>query len=718
MYTLIFMITAFAGMTAAAIDELPLIENSREFRRFEGLVLARDEKTVLRKLRGETTRTYVRQSEVPKVLADAIVAAEDRRFYSHGGVDPKGIARALVADLRAGSVEQGGSTITQQMVKNSYVGPDRTLARKTREGLLAVVVDARWSKQRILAAYMNTAYFGAGAYGVHDASRLYFGVKPKRLTLDQAAMLAALLPAPNEYNPVVAPGVALEKRNTVLATMVELDLISDRKQRAAAAMPVPSAESILSRRLPDELAPHFVDDVVGRLIERYGLVRTLGDGLRVTTTLDAPMQRAAVIAAREIDDTGLSVAIVAIDPRTGEVRALASAGPASKLTFDVASQGKRQPGSAFKPFALAAAYEAGYTPKTPVLSAPFRRNFDGTRYKVTNDSGTYAGRIPLEEALWQSDNTVFARVADNVGIREVVRIARDAGVRSPIDEVPATVLGGLRFGVSPEEMAGAYTAFAAHGIRRVDESGRAPRIVRVTNRGGDELESPLRAQQRKVPRLVADMVTDTMQGVISQGTGQRADIGRSAAGKTGTTDRNVDAWFIGYTPDLVTAVWVGHPEGSIPMRTEFEGGPVSGGTFPAQVWASFMTEALKGTPKHRFRLREPRYVEVVVDRDTRLRADSWCRRSEKQRFIAGTEPTEFSRDCPNRQRNAPDVVGMTESESTELLKSEGFKYEVREIIGDESQTGNVVNQEPEAGEQIDRNASVRLFVGARTRFDD
>lgn len=710
------MLGAVAGGVTAAIPELPQIEGSEEFRRVEGLVYARDGRTVLRRLRAPTSRRYAQQGDIPEVLIDAVVAAEDRRFFEHSGIDPRGVLRAAVADLQARAVVQGGSTITQQLVKNAYVGSDQSIARKSREAALAMALETRWSKRRILTAYLNTAYFGRGHYGIRNAARGYFGVEPRALTTNQAAVLAGSLRAPEIARPDGEPRVVRRRRNEVLSAMLETGALEPAAARRARSAPLPSARRGQRDARAGELAPHFTDDVVAGLVRRLGANRTFGGGIRVRTTIDPRMQTAANSALQTIGGTGLSAALVAIDVRSGEVMAMTVGGQAGRNVFNVASSGRRQPGSAFKPFTLAAAYATGMSPDAELRSAPFSSTVDGTPWRVTNASGTYAGDVSIEAATWTSDNTVYARLSEQIGIEATVRMARTAGIASPVDRVPAAVLGGLRRGVTPLELAHAYATFARRGVRRGDTDLRPRDVLRVSDPRAGALPADKRSSTRALPAPVADLVTQTLTGVIERGTGTRAAIGRPAAGKTGTTENYADAWFVGYTPELVAAVWVGNASGSVPMRSEYQGGPVTGGTWPAVIWSQFMRDALDGTPERPFAANKLEYVTVLIDPGTRLLADEWCTGAVPQRFLAGTQPTERSKTCIDGERPLPAVVGMALTEALELLGAEGFETETREVAtSDPAQQGIVTAQVPPAGTNVRRDRPVRLLVGTSAR---
>ncbi len=651
---------------------------------------------------------------MPDQLADAVVAAEDRRFYEHSGIDVRGIARAARADLRSRSTAEGGSTITQQVVKNTYVGPERSLARKSREAILAVALETRWSKQRILTTYLNTAYFGSGFYGVADASSGYFGVPVAKLTLAQSALLGGLLRAPEVNSPYRAPAMARAARARVLAAMVDLGTITKAQAQRAERAPIPAPRASSSQSSSRELAPHVSDMIVGDLIDRYGVNRALGGGLRVRTTIDATLQREATESLQRATDVGLDAAIVSIDPKTGELRAAAQAGTGARGAFDVAFDGHRQPGSAFKPFMLAAAYEHGYTPTTPVVSAPFSKQYPGGAFVVTNGGG-YAGTTTLEHATWNSDNTVYARLQDQLGIASAIRMAKAAGIRSRMDPVPALVLGALPQGTTPVELAHAYATFAAHGVRTSLADGGGPRYVSwVTEPGGAERWRPTTTRRHMIDRGVADQVTATLEGVVEHGTGTGAAIGRPVAGKTGTTEEYRDAWFVGYTPDLVTAVWVGHVRGGVPMNTENDGGPVMGGSIPASIWRSFMSSALDGSPVHDFDLHEPEYVTVSIDSKSGLLAGPWCAGAISARFVKGKQPTKTSTTCIEHDRPLPDLVGLSVDDARSLLAEQSFEVTPKlekQLVSRADLHDVVLRQSPAAGVRVFRDEPISLVVG-------
>jgi penicillin-binding protein 1A len=715
LYGTVLAVGMWAGLVTSAVTKLDELEAKATKRDVAGVVLARDNHTILRSLRAPTSRTYLETEDLPPLLTHATVAAEDRRFFEHSGIDVRGLARAALVDLRARHAREGGSTITQQMVKNTYVGPKQTIARKTREALFAVALETRWPKERILTTYLNTAYFGNGIYGIVDASRGYFGVYPKALTPPQAALLAALLRSPEGNNPLTAPAQARAGRARVLTTMHELGTLTTAQWRAALEAPlVTRAGSAAAARARREIAPQFTDAVSNQLIQHFGVRRALGSGLRVRTTLDPRLQRAANAALSRVEALGLDAALVAVDVATGEIRAMANGGSTRHAAFNVALDGHRQPGSSFKPFMLTAAYEAGMTPDTPLRSAPYSHEYPGGIFTVKNDGG-YSGMTTLERATWKSDNTVYARLQQRVGIDKAIDAARAAGIRSAIDDVPATVLGALPEGATPAEMANAYATFARHGERiSMVQGGGARLLARVSGRSDTDNWRPAALKRQTIPRGIADLVTSTLQGVLRSGTGVGASFGQPAAGKTGTTEDYRDAWFVGYTPKLAVAVWVGHARAGIPMRTENNGGPVTGGSIPAAIWRSFMTEVAPAEPAT-FELQLPEYVTVTVDADDGLLASPWCANAEQREFVQGEEPTTESATCESKQRPVPDVTGRNADDARTLLEDDGFFVaddQEERLITDPAKDGTVVALDPPPGTNIDRDTPIRLIIGS------
>jgi len=556
--------------------------------------------SILGSIPAERNRQPVPLKRISPWLPKATVAIEDRRFYQHGGLDVEGIARALWKNVSAGQVVEGGSTITQQLVRNLYIGRERTVERKLKEACLAIKLNDAWTKDRILVTYMNQVYYGNLAYGIEAAAQTYFSRAAATLNLPQAALLAGLPQAPSAYDPFNRAEIATQRRNQVLRAMLNEAKIDREQYDWAVARPLGLKAGKLYKVIKE---PYFFTYVRDELIEEYGAATVRSGGLKVYTTIDPRFQRAARVAIKqtldERDDP--AAAIISINPANGAIRAMTAVTPGNaKNQFNLLSQARRQSGSTFKTFVLAAAVEQGIDPSTTTyLSAPFyyRPTPDGDC-----DSGaggwwcpqtydhSYTGWTSIERATLRSDNTVYAQLTLDVTPEAVAKMAQKLGVRSPLDVkgdyVPAIGLGAMD--VSPLDMASAYATLAAGGIYSEPMA-----IRRVLLPDGEDKRAGWGKPKRK--RVISDGVAYTVTKILEQnvqyGTGVSANYGAPAAGKTGTTEEWSDAWFCGYTPRLETTVWVGYPKGKISMES-VHGIPVTGGSFPAQIWRLFMSSAI------------------------------------------------------------------------------------------------------------------------------
>ncbi len=567
----------------------------------------------LAELSAGENRVSVSLEQISPNLTNAVLAAEDRDFFVHAGIDLSAVARATWADVR-GRPLQGGSTITQQYVKYTYVGNERTIVRKLREATLAIKLERELDKEEILERYLNAVYFGRGAYGAQAASRSYFGKDVSLLEIPEAAYLAGLIRAPEAADASRDSLTADRRRNNVLAAMEAEGHVTAEQRAVMEAVPVAEMrgfrprDSVVKDRIVggDVGTQHFVDYVRAELLERYGDTRLYGGGLRVRTTLNPRLQRAAYDAVygtldREGDPAG---ALVAIDA-AGHVKAMvggkglspdAEQSPFAKVNFALGAEGGgsgRQPGSSFKPFVLAEAVSEGYSVES-AFDSPSEVVFPGANagkdYVVRNYDEAAYGQQNLIEATKVSSNTVYAQLADQLGIDQVADMAKRLGIRSEIPPGMLSVaLGSVE--VSVLEMADAYLTFATRGVQ-VDPLV----ITEVTDADGRVLEEFSAARERVLEPEQADVVNHVLQGVIESGTGTRAAIGRPMAGKTGTTQGNGDAWFSGYTPGLATAVWMGYPEGQARAMSNVHGVEVTGGTFPADIFRQFMSTALEVDP--------------------------------------------------------------------------------------------------------------------------
>jgi penicillin-binding protein 1A len=557
--------------------------------------------SLLGSIPAEHNRQPVPLNQISPWMAKAVIATEDRRFYQHGGVDWEGIIRAAWRDAQKGKVVEGGSTITQQLVRNLYISRERTFQRKVKEVCLAFKLSKQWSKDRILAAWMNQVYFGNHAYGVEAAAQTYFSKHAKDLTLMQAAVLAGLPQAPSLYDPILNPQAAFARRANVLEALYTTGAISYGRYQAALR---DTSLHLKPGRLYSRIRePYFFSYVRDQLIATYGVQTVQSGGLRVYTTINPAFQRAAQKAIRDTlylkDDP--AAAVVSINPANGAIRAMTSVYPGrTKNQFNLVAQARRQAGSTFKTFVLTQAVSMGMNPATTTyVSGEFHYQPDPAipAWNVSTYSHTYSGPITVQQATLQSDNTVYAQLTLDVGPQNVADMAHALGVQSPLEPVPSIGLGSNA--VSPLDMASAYATLAAGGVY---SKPMAIRKVILANGKADE-DAGWGSPQRR--RVISDGVAYTVTKILEQnvlyGTGTRANFGRPAAGKTGTTDDHADAWFCGYLPNLQATVWVGYPQGEIPMQN-VHGIAVAGGSFPAEIWRRFMEQATRYSPAQDFSL--------------------------------------------------------------------------------------------------------------------
>jgi penicillin-binding protein 1A len=559
------------------------------------LLLDRRGRTIAR-LHAEAERIDVPAAQIPDVMRKAAIAAEDHDFYRHGGVSLPAIVRAAFANLTGWGIRQGGSTITQQYVKNAYVGTQRSIWRKAKEAIVAIKLERKLSKDQILTDYLNTIYFGRGAYGVEAAARTFFGVNARRLTLDQAALMAGVIRSPEANDPIRHPDRAKARRDTVLRQMAELHLIPDTDATDASSKPIKVRAGTAGNAGTGIVGAHFVEDVRRLLIAQYGAARVYRGGLVVKTTLDLRLQKYAEAAVRKVLDrpSDPQAALVSLDTNAGEVLAMVGGRSYSERQFNLATKGRRQPGSAFKPFVLAAAIEDGISirsqfdaPASITLQTGFKP------WKVTNYDRKDYGTLDLVEATEFSVNTVYAQLILKVGPKKAAEMAAKAGITSKLAAVPSLTLGTSD--VSPMELAGAYADFANGGMHA------KPHLIKsITESGNVLFTSDIKAEPvLKGP--TASTVAYALTQVVAKGTGTKAKLpGRPTAAKTGTTENHVDAWFSGFTRQIATTVWMGYPDGSKRTMENVRGIAVVGGSFPADIWKAYMEKAVEGTPVEGF----------------------------------------------------------------------------------------------------------------------
>ncbi|MDQ6777187.1 MAG: transglycosylase domain-containing protein [Actinomycetota bacterium] len=653
--------TAF-GMMMAVAQDLPQLENLAQYKHSANSMLYDDQGRLIGIFAPPNNAVVVQHiSQISKYMQDATIAVEDKRFYSNPGIDFRGIARAVLADVTGGSALQGASTIEQQFVKVALSEQsNRTIFEKLREAALAYNLDHRWSKAKILREYLNAIYFGNGAYGIESAARVYFGSKlgfvdtaasngsnasitpgsttststsattapagacgdpplplcASKLQPDQAALLAGMVASPAGYDPVAETSAATARRNLVLLDMLQQHYITRTQYLQGKGVRLPAQSQILQPQEPTA-APYFTSWLAPQILAAMGSnpnvaeYRAYYGGLKIRTTIDLPLQQAAQSAVSNELPQGYdlpSASLVAIDNKTGEVRAMVGGPNYQTNPFNLATQGFRQPGSSFKPFTLAVALEDGISPYSTWVSAPQNIRFRGPggvvgHFIVHNFANAYAGTNTLLGATTFSDNSIYAQVGMKVGTEHIARLARATGIRTPISTNPSMIIGGLKTGVSALDMAHAYETFATGGIkvwnRTLGDSGGGPiGIEKITCPAATGCPQRVMINhpiyQRVMSAPVAQEVGQILTTVVQSGTAASAAIpGVFAAGKTGTTSNYGDAWFVGWTPKLTVAVWVGYPNGLRPMTTQWNGGPVEGGTYPAAIWHNFMVTALQ-----------------------------------------------------------------------------------------------------------------------------
>lgn len=549
--------------------------------------------TLLDSVHDEANREVVNLNEISPNIKRAVLAIEDSYYYTHSGINPAGIGRAFLANLGAGKTVQGGSTVTMQLVKNLFLTPDRTISRKLVEVVLAMRIEQIFEKNEIFELYLNQVYWGHNTYGVETAAQSYFNKSAKDLTLAESAMMAGLIQAPEGFSPFVDYQTAKGRQALVLNRMRDLNWITAEEQATAKAQPLRLGE-ITSFR--SSQAPYVTEAVMQELNEQFGTEAMSRGGMRIQTTIDLNLQK---LAEETISDSYYrffgsgtyadQIALVAIDPRTHFVKALVGGVDHESSQFNRAVQSRRQPGSAFKPFVYYAAFASGrFQPGSIIKDSPVSYPDGYKRYSPRNYDGTFAGSMTLRKALETSRNVPAVKLGQAVGINRVVEIARTLGIKSPMDPVTSLPLGAVD--LTPLELASAYATFANYGWH-----SDPTLIMQVTDSSGNIILDNTPKPQLVLDPWASAALTNVLRGVITQGTATNAQIGRPAAGKTGTTDSQRDVWFVGYVPQLATAVWVGNDDYS-PL-----GSGATGGGYAAPVWRNFMQQALKDEPVEQFR---------------------------------------------------------------------------------------------------------------------
>ena len=768
------LLAALLASSCAHLENLPTLQpEDLRFHLAQSSKIFDSEGRLITTLHRGQNRTNVTLDQIPEVLQNAVISIEDERFYEHGGVDLKAIFRAAVENASSGEIEQGGSTITQQYVKNVIIAPgeiaEQTLDRKLQEAALARQIEKELSKEEILERYLNTVYFGQGAYGVQAASKVYFGKPVWKVGLREAAMLAGIIQAPGDYDPFRHGKAAKRRRNIVLRQMAKLEYVDEVKADEAAAKGLglqPVAEK-------DEYpAPYFVD-YVQRMLTYHPDFDFLGKtsaqrtkrlftgGLRIYTTVDLEMQAAAeeavdYILSEPSDPYG---SLVAIEPRTGHVKAMVGGRdwfappkkdryaklnlailaepdlgrvkvPGTKKYLHQAPGTGRQAGSSFKPFALAAAIEEG---------VPLSKRYDGSGplvipgadnggdYTVQNYEGGQYGEITLLEATVNSVNVVYAQLVDEIGVDPVVDIAERMGIRTPLQPYFSAVLGTNE--VNPLGMASAYGTLANNGDHHPPVA-----VTKIVDASDEDKKKVIYRDDTEMLQDVLDagaayLTTSALEEVVKRGTGAHASgVARPAAGKTGTAQEYRDAWFVGYTPNLVAAVWVGYPQGQIEMKTSCLGSTtntagipeclptritVTGGSWPTDIWTRFMLNALSDYPAEDFDVPEEGIVRVTIDTRNGCLADKFTPDEYLGTgvFAAGTEPEESCRE-PGDKKLVENLIGFPRGQAIRILEGEGFNVVTEAVPLGSYPPGTVADQDPAGGTKVPAGSTVTLYIAS------
>lgn len=762
-------LTLIAGACSPAlkVDESALSPKNQSTKMFAA------DGSLITTLRQEENRELLSYDEIPPHVRNAVVAIEDSRFFTHKGIDAKAILRALYKNAATGEIVQGGSTITQQLVRNSLeeVGREQTIERKVKEASFAYQVDSSYSKEKILELYMNTVYFGQGAYGIQTAGQTFFGKNAKELTLGEGATLAGLIKSPVNFDPYTNAERSLSRRNLVLDRMFNLGLANGKDVADAKGTPLAVQKKAEAVRYD---FPYFVD-YVNRLIQHSDEFSALGEsvaeranllfrgGLRIHTTLNPHMQKAAEEAIRTVLDhpeQDPSASLVAIEPRTGYVRALVggrdffapqeqdpcaiigavhadgSAKLCAKVNLALGREGGgsgRQSGSAFKPFVLAAALENGIrlTDKYPASACMSIPNADagGTRpWRVCNYEESAFSTTTVHEATVRSINVVYAQIIMDVGPTKVVETAKKMGITSPLAAVPSAALGANA--VSPLEMASAFTTFPNLGTH----VSPVP-IIKITDRRGRILWKTVEQRRQALKPSVSYLTTTALEDVIARGTAARhGKIGRPAFGKTGTAQEWRDAWFVGGAgTDLVAAVSVFWPDAEVEMKPSCGGERiaylvqdgrvfppkcrptrirVTGGSWPTQIWQLFMLKALEGIPASKLPVPKLDVIHVAVDTSRGCLPNPYTPPDliESQGFIAGTEPTDVCTEPSAEVVRVPQVTGFPQAEAERLLKEAGFAVKLNTEVSRLFPPGRVTRQEPAAGSDAPPGSTITIWI--------
>jgi len=674
--------------------------------------------TLIDTFHGEENRELVSYEQIPKNLINAVVSIEDERYYQHKGFDIEGIIRSFIINLMSGDIEQGATTITQGYVKNVYIPEEKydiTYERKIKEAALAYQIEQIYSKEEILEMYLNTVYFGEGAYGVQAAAKIYFNKDVEYLNLSGCAVLAGLLQS-YLYSPYIDEKAAFDRRNIVLAKMLELGYIDQEEYDQTIKTPVITQRP--REETEEDFAPYFVEYVKQILIEKYGVERVFEGGFEIYTTLNPEMQIAAENAIEEVlfDPEDPAAALVAMDPRNGYVKAMVGGKDFGEMKFNLATQAKRQPGSTFKVFALLSALEQGVSPYLTFnpngnvifdieFSEPWEvGNYEKTLYETDN--------MAVWEGTVRSVNVVYSQLIMKIGAYGIANLAMDMGIETPLEPYPSIGLGGLTTGVSPLEVCTAFSTIADYGVRHDPVA-----ILKITDKDGNTIEEYQEKSRQVLTPITAYRAIEIMQQVVQSGTGTRARLDdRLCAGKTGTTDEAENAWFTGFTTNLAACVWMGYPEKNVKMGV-IRDIRVAGGSYPAMIWNLFVTEATKDLPIENFVRPQDDIinVQVVTNPETgELMIPNRFTPLDQimiKEFHYGQEPTQQMPIPADAIPIMPMVSLMPVNEANHILIEAGYANIVYENEPySQVPSGYTHRQDPAAGQPVETIRKITIWV--------
>jgi penicillin-binding protein 1A len=667
----------------------------------------------------EENREIIQFKDMSPNIINAVVAVEDKRFFEHQGVDYIRIIGAFIADIRAGEWAQGASTITQQYVKNIYFTPEKTFRRKLNEALIAIQLERNYTKNKIIEMYLNTINFGSSAYGIEKASQIYLGVNAGELNLPQAALLAGLIRSPETYSPFNDKEKAKSRRDLVLELMHEQELITDEEYLDAISTPVEINQNLeaISDQPESRIAPYFVDYVKRNLYDnKFTDYDVFKGGLRIYTTLDIDLQEKAENAFKKVfpEDIEPSYSLVSTDPQNGYVYALIGGKDYNKSKFNIAIQGKRQPGSVFKVPVLIESIRQRLSSNTVFNpNGPITIDMEeGPDWNVDNYGSQKfdTDKMTIADATVHSVNVVYSQLIMKVGAENVEKLLNQMEIND-IGSNPAIALGGLETGITPLDLSKIFSTLASGGLYNNPVS-----ILKIEDSRGNIIYEYEPGDNESNKRIIesseAYYATQILKKVVESGTGKRASIGRPCAGKTGTTESYNDAWFAGYTPELVTVVWMGYPDSNKPLV--INGVNVAGGSYPADIWREFMSYALESFPVSNFKEPDEKLIDVEVCTESNLIPSFWCPEETIgwKIFLESAQPEEIC-NIHNKVK-VPDVIGLNKEEAIKIFENLYFVVTEVEDFNDIYNKGIIFKQDPESDTLLEsfegEKLSITLYV--------